>query len=271
MNQNDIKRVFFGFEVLAPWPSKLPVGRLLDENHRHMTIAFIGETHLHTLTELLETLPKPEHKVGIGGFFDSCLFLPPKHFHTASWHIQFDPNDWKKLTHFHETFCEALFKHELLKKREERPLLPHVTLARTPLDPKQWKKHFTPIPLILKDFHLFESIGNLQYPSLWKVPIYDAFQEISHTADIAFRVHGENLDQLFKNAAIALSFRFPPFFRYFRENTVLDNLDDLIISLNEMVALADEELNCPFKAVSFHGSVQEDPEGILTWEMIVDV
>ena len=38
----DQKRLFFGFEVKAPWPQGLPKGRILKEDQRHITIAFLG-------------------------------------------------------------------------------------------------------------------------------------------------------------------------------------------------------------------------------------
>jgi hypothetical protein len=40
--------------------------------------------------------------------------------------------------------------------------------------------------------------------------------------------------------------------------------------LNEAIARVDEQMGTPFKAVSFHGDIQEE-EGVLKWEMIVDV
>jgi RNA 2',3'-cyclic 3'-phosphodiesterase len=37
-----IKRLFFAFEVDAPWPEALPSGRILEPSCRHMTLAFLG-------------------------------------------------------------------------------------------------------------------------------------------------------------------------------------------------------------------------------------
>ena len=40
MVENESKRLFFGFEVDAPWPS-LPEGRMIKEKDRHVTVAFL--------------------------------------------------------------------------------------------------------------------------------------------------------------------------------------------------------------------------------------
>jgi 2'-5' RNA ligase len=271
MNQNEMKRVFFGFEAIAPWPEKLPVGRLLDENHRHMTIAFLGNIPFSKLEPIIENLPKPPHRVGIAGVFDQCLFLPPRHPRVAAWHFNCDAVEWNRITHFHQQFCQPLQELDLLREKELRPLLPHVTLCRAPFDPKQWKKHFQPLPMILKDFHLFESVGDLKYPSIWRHAMKPPFEEIEHTADIAFKIHAETLSQLFRHALTALAFRFPPLILFPEIEWEPTSLDDIVIALNAIVSRADEELGCPFKAVSFHGEIRQEQDNTLTWEMIVDV
>jgi len=54
--------------------------------------------------------------------------------------------------------------------------------------------------------------------------------------------------------------------RYF-DFTPISDLNEIVYALNAMIARADSEIGCPFKAVSFHGTENQTNE----WEMIVDV
>ena len=47
--------------------------------------------------------------------------------------------------------------------------------------------------------------------------------------------------------------------------------DEIIIQLNEKISLWDAESGCPFKAVSFSGEITKKENGLLHWEMIIDV
>jgi hypothetical protein len=124
--------------------------------------------------------------------------------------------------------------------------------------------------MFINGLHLYESVGNLMYESLWSFPLIAPFEEMEHTADIAFLIRGENLRQLYKNARIALAFRFPKLLNYDTPMEYIADLDDIVIALNSIVTQADAEEGCPYKAVSFHGHLIQNA-GYFSWEMIVDV
>lgn len=263
-----IKRLFFGVEVLSPWPEHYPKGRLLDPAHRHMTLAFLGNVEYQKVADLLPSFPTPSFKVGLAGSFNKPLFLPERHPHVVAWHAEWldDPQhflEWQK------TLSKWLKDHGF--SINERDFLPHVTVCRSPFYPREWKKAFSPLPYISKDIHLFESVGNLQYVPCWSVPIRSPFEEIEHTADIAFVVRAENIDQLHNHAQIALAFRFPKLLSFLQHHEKITSLEDSIIALNEIISRADGEIGCPYKAVSFHGELFQESDGTLKWEMIVDV
>ena len=73
------KHLFWGMEVHAPWPEKLPQGRLLDTEHRHLTLAFLGNVNPFQMQEALRTFPPPPFTLGFAATFDQCLFLPFLH------------------------------------------------------------------------------------------------------------------------------------------------------------------------------------------------
>ena len=111
-------------------------------------------------------------------------------------------------------------------------------------------------------------MGDLKYEPIWSYPLLKPFEEIDHTADLAFLIRGENLQQLYQNAHLALSFSHPPFIKYIKEDP-LENLDSVIRTLNRSLKELDQEEGAPFKAVSYHGSISV--QDTLLWEMIIDV
>lgn len=266
--QEKKKRLFFGWEVDAPWPHEYPGGRLLNEECRHMTFAFLGNTDYSQIQTMLPSFPAPNFTVGFTGQFDHCLFLPERHPRVAAWHI-----DWfnfsNSLLQFQQSLLKWLQSYDF--SPDYRPFLPHVTICRAPFCPRQWKKAFLPLPCLIKDFHLFESLGNLHYQSLWKYSVRPPFEEIEHTADIAFQIHAESFYQLQHHAQMALAFRFPPILPYLPQAGDIDRLDQLITALNAIVTRVDGEIGCPFKAISFHGDLVKHEDKTLQWEMIVDV
>lgn len=264
----EIKRLFFGIEVQAPWPSHLPRGRLLDEAHRHLTLAFLGNISYAPLHDILETFPKPSMQLGSVGYFDSCLTLPPRHPHVVAWHACWIDGGESMIT------FQKLVESWLLSYNysvETRAWKPHVTLCRQPFNPRDWEKAFAPLPFYTSSIHLFESVGNLRYVPIWSYPIKAPFEEIDHTADMAFIIRGESLLQLYYHAFIALAFKAPQFLNFFKPELCLTTLDDLIIALNNTIARVDSAFGCPLKAVSFHGEIVTLPNSLLQWEMIVDV
>ena len=256
------KRLFFGFHVDAPWPSPLPSGRIIPENSRHCTLAFLGNYDYQQLADAMHSMPSLPFSIGKTGFFDQCLFLPEKHPHVAAWHAKwFDSADMVKK-----------MQQELvdwLKMESKKEWLCHVTIARAPFDKQEWQQAFQPLPFIITHLHLYESFPESNYKSLWSKPFIAPFEEFEHTADIAFAIRGSSVQQIFWNAFTALCWRFPPLLS-FKQEVEANTLDDVIIALNHLIGLADEQFGCPYKAISFHGDLKQKQE-FLEWEMIVDV
>lgn len=264
----NIKRLFFGIEVHAPWPHHLPKGRLLDESHRHLTLAFLGNIPYSPLTEILNHFPKISLKIGSVGYFDSCLALPAHHPHVIAWHADWF-GDQFAIIHFQRILSDWLLSHHY--SLDKRPWLPHVTLCRQPFDAHVWMKNFIPLPFYTGAIHLYESIGNLNYIPIWSYPIKSPFEEVNHTADIAFMIRGENFQQLYCNAFAALAFKAPELIEFFHLPESFHHLDEIIIALNDLISRADSKVGSPMKAVSFHGEIVQLQDALLQWEMIVDV
>lgn len=262
-----MKRLFFGLSVQAPWPPFYPEGRLIEDETRHITLAFLGNHPFDKLEKALDDFPKPDFLIGPVGRSDQILFLPEKSPRVVAEHVSWLV-DGEKIDLYQKRVLDWL--ESLDYPVDRRPLLSHVTLARAPFSEESWKEAFEPLPILITGVHLYESLGNLKYQSLWELPFLAPFEEFAHTADIAFHVRGHSIHELYLHAAVGMSFHHPPFLSYL-EKKEISNLDDVIRSLNAMISSCDAEQGSPFKAVSYHGTVREDENHILHWEMIVDV
>jgi len=266
MQGDMLRRIFFGFSIEAPWPSSYPEGRLVTEEVRHVTLAFLGNVEFAKLEEALESIPLPNFPIGPVGTSDKLLFLPEKTPRVVAHHVYWLSGEGN-LSTYHEQLLGWL--EGIGYSVDRRPLLPHVTVARAPFDQDEWEKSFAPLPMRVSGVHLYESLGNLTYESIWERPFLQPFEEFEHTADIAFHVRGKTEQELYVHAALALGFHFPPFLTFFEEREIQDH-NDVIYALNQMLSRCDLEMGCPFKAVSYHGKIESE-ENLLNWEMVVDV
>jgi 2'-5' RNA ligase len=264
--KTDEKRLFFGAHVQAAWPLEFPFGRMIPEEARHITLAFLGNNSFSSLEKLLPGVPEPLFRIGLGGIGSKLVFLSKEHARCAALHISW-LEDAHVLFAFQKELTEWLSSHRYPVKKHA--FCPHITIARAPFEKEQWMKRFEPIPFFLSAIHLYESVGGLQYRSLWSHPLLSPFTELDHTADIAFTIRGESIQQLFLHAQLALFFQFPLLAQFYTP-LATQSLNEITFELNRMIALADSEYGCPFKAVSLHGKVIEENH-LFTWEMIVDV
>lgn len=139
------------------------------------------------------------------GIFDACIFLPPKkHPHVVAWNIH-----WlslgKALISYQKQCLQWL--HQRKYEIEKRKFFPHVSIARSPFEKNQWKKVFSERPFLIRALHLYESVGGLHYVPQWTRPFIPAFEEVKHTTGKAFHIYGENLQQIYTNAQVALAFQ----------------------------------------------------------------
>ena len=193
--------------------------------------------------------------------------MPENKPRVVAYHIKLFENN--SLQFFQKSSIKWFEKHKY--NFNNNTFLPHVTIARQPFSIQQWTNHFQQLPVIITKIHLYESLGNLTYESKWDYPLHPPFEEIEHTSDIAFCIYGETLSNLHINAQTALTFLYPDLIPYVSQEFSNTSLDDIIIDLNQVIANADQHINCPIKAISFHGNLEKHVDKILKWEMIIDV
>lgn len=270
LHRGDSHSLFYGLEVATPWPESYPKGRLIPEEGRHQTLSFLGPLSMEKRGEFLAFPPRlPLHSalLGAAGYFDSLLFLPPERARVIALRPRF-------LSGEHELLTLAFQLQEALLMRgcqiDSRPLLPHVTLARTPFNREDWERSFQPLPFFFRSLHLYESLGELNYHPLTTLPLPLPIEELEHTADVAFRLRGKNLTQLALHAQLALAFLAPSFLELLEEKPVVAKLVDLVQLLNRKIFDADRKFGSPFKAVSQAGELKQEGD-LLIWEMIIDV
>ncbi len=262
MTENNIKRLFFGFTTHCPWPKAYPEGRIVEEKHRHLTLAFLGDTNFSGLEQHLSFFPKPPFKVCPVGVFNECLVLPPRHPRAMAWHVDFGPQTAVVLNYQH-SIVEWLSVHGFFPAKADKPFTPHVTICRKPFSIKPWKKSFNPLPVMFNEIQLLESLGFSRYQNLWNYALVPAIELIEENI---FLIRGESLSQLYRNAQMALAFEFPSFIQHI-ELSEVESLDALIIELNHLIKRIDRNKKCPIKAVSMHDSATDND--ILEFQMLI--
>ncbi len=258
------KPIFFAAEICAAWPEEFPPGRILEEKNRHMTLVFLGSVdpaHLlpHLLPHLLQTeFPKPKFHIGLGGKTTGWVFLP---------HVIAAKVEWISE---HANLADYKKELETALKKEKRPFFPHITIARNPFSTDEWENFPCDIPFYVSSIVLQESQGFSIYETLWSYPLIPPFEEIEHTADIAFLIRGLKVHDLELHAQLALAFKFPTLLPYIQKKNKPSSLDHVIANLNQMISKADQEIGTPLKAISYHAQIVQN-ENYLEWKMIVDV
>lgn len=258
------KTLFYGLSVEAPW-EEFPKARILEEEMRHLTLAYVGSVAEDQIASLSQ-LPKNSMVCGIGGHFPNLLFLPPKEPRVVAYQPLF----------YEESSIQALQKelqtlvHSLSQAPEkERPWQPHVTVGRAPFDRTEWEGAFIPIPFVCNKLHLYESLDHSKYKILSTQEYVPPFEEVPHTADYAFRVRGLNVTELYRHAQLALMFLSSEFIPYY-DTQPKETLTDCIVGLNGIVSTLDRDHGSPVKAISFHGTLQKEANHV-SWLMILDV
>jgi 2'-5' RNA ligase len=263
---NEEKRLFFATEITGAWPQDFPAGRILDEENRHLTLAFLGTTSLSKLLEKIKMIPLPLFDLGPAGYCSHWIFLPSeKEARVVATEIL--PSDF--LQDYQKTLA-CWLKNEGYLSKDARPFFPHITVARGSFEVEAWKKFPCRVPFYVRSIALLESLGNSHYKSAWRHSFIPPFAEIEHTADIAFLIRGKDFLELFLHAQLALAFKFPPMLAYFSKEQDFPSLDTVIAALNGLVARADLDIGVPFKAVSYHDEMAYHSNH-LEWKMIVDV
>ncbi len=268
LKRESTKRLFLAFEIAAPWPEKHPKARFLREQDRHITLVFLGDVAWEPMPQRLDKMPKPTFHLSPAGICDNFLFLPPRHPRVVSYHI------------FWKTAGEALASYqdevsswfsEKGYKINKRSFLPHVTIGRSPFAVSAWKKHFQALPCIAKNLHLYESFEHLHYKPIWTFPMVAPFEQIDHTADLAFRIRGNTLRDLLIHSILALAFHDPTILEIDFPKESPDSLDEIIALLNRVISESHDKFAYKFKGIFHHGEIKKRKDNLLEWEMSVDL
>ncbi len=264
------KRLFFGWEAKALWDDECyPKGKVLNNDDRHITLIFLGSVDFSVIEPLLDKIPKPKVAISLGGIIDKLITLPRRSPRVLAANVV--PFEKGIFENYRKILIQFLKENSIPFDDRYETFLPHITLARKPFVEKDWRKCFSIMPVYFQNFHLYESLGNSKYKSIWHFSLEKPFVEISHTGDLAFDVYGEDIKQVFFNAILAISFNFPDFIKYIPTSYEVSTLEDIVRILNKMVSDMDIDIGSSFKAVSYAGEIKKDEKGILKWRMIVDV
>ena len=175
-----------------------PEGRAINEEYRHLTIAFLGNVNWELFEPALDAVPVPGLKVGLTGMFDQLLFLPPGRANVCALHAEWT-NAVFDFDAYQQTLAKWLEEQGISIHLHKNGFLPHVTICRRPFSKKEWEDAFSPVPFYLSNFHLYESHPGLIYRPVWTFPILPPFDQT--------HAFGENEQQLAQNLEFARQYR----------------------------------------------------------------
>jgi 2'-5' RNA ligase len=195
-----MKNLFLAFEIKGQWPASFPKARLIPDAYRHLTLAFIGPYDNSSVMNVVPTIPRFKDTISPSGRLDNLIFLPPGIERIAVLIPQFF--DMPAVMNYQKEVSGDLLRK--LGLQEKRSFLPHVSIARAPFDHKEWKEISWNIPFYVSSLSLYQTVASLRYDILWKQPYTPPFDEIDHTADLAYTIRGRNLSELFSHALLCL-------------------------------------------------------------------
>ena len=256
-----LKRLFFGLEVHAPWPTHFPKGNILAETQRHVTLSFLGHCDLENLLGELRYFPltSKTSPIGFCGLFDYCLFLPPKTSHVVAWH-----NHWYHQKYFIEIFQRTLtdWLKQLHFSPDSSEWLPHTTICRGSFDQEEWLKSFIPLPFFTQSIHLYESLGNATYQSVWNYPVLAPFEQIASQKNHLL-IRASSLSDLYYNAFTALAFKYPSLVAHFIQINELSSLDEVTDVLNQCMRSFSESHSSGVKSIHLSEEPLKNLEGVV--------
>ena len=143
------KRVFFGFDVICPWPQNPIEEKTLSFSNRHFTFLFLGKQEVEKLLPLLQKMPSLPFFISPAGFFDRCIVLPSKRPSVVA--LQFHLETYaQELKNFHYLFIQWLLDQKIeIKELEKEKLLFHVSVSRKPQSLELWEQTFKKRPFFL--------------------------------------------------------------------------------------------------------------------------
>lgn len=260
-----LKRLFLGFKVDAPWFSIMPKGRIVAPESRHLTLAFLGEVDEGGLVKLLEEIPMSSYKVGAMGICKELIYLPPKKPNVAALSFNWLTQS-ELMLRFQQELVLWLRRFGYLSSDFENVFLPHVTLARRPFNPLEWKEIFYPLPLSTSHLHLYESIGQLRYKPLWSKNVWQPISRIVSPPEDAckvYRLMANTYKDLWIHTWLGLGFVYP--------QVVSEDFPYVVVGgLKE----AEEQLNRILKHLDIESHIILDklevlPGGIFSCKMFV--
>ena len=187
-----------------------------------------------------------------------------------AWHVKWFDEEYDLGT-YQKELADWLEDNDFKVRLNPKGFLPHVTLSRRPFKYHEWREAFQVLPVIIKDFQLYESVGKLRYKPLWSYHLPEPFVINKTETEYQLTLRGENLLQLFHHCLTALAFKHPEILRRYREEVSINELSDVVSNINTIIEKARKKISLPYSMLESVSEPANNGDGVLTWDVILPI
>jgi hypothetical protein len=184
----------------------------------------------------------------------------------VAWHVKWFDEDYD-LGIYQQEVAQWLIKNGFGIRLHNKGFLPHVTLTRRPFQFHEWKEDFQILPVVIKDIHLYESLGGLTYKPLWTYSLLPPFEKLKTNEGFEFFIRGESISQLFHHCITAIAFEYPSFLRCYTDEIKIEKNEDLNPLILEMLKKSDQIERTIPQCFQTLQDPSVDKEGLWTWKI----
>lgn len=251
---------FFGFEIHSPFIEVFSYNKIGEKGSPFLPFLSFEETIFQKVCALLDYVPHPFFQVGPVALLETCFLLRNRTLENLTLQIRRFGVDliqpYQKLLHTY--FIQEGCQPDRVPLTQSIVCKPVSFLQKSRTNGEQF-------PLYLLKLHLYKRCEEERYISIWTRPLLPPFKEVKQGN---FILYGENFQQIFLHAQIALSFKFPAFTPFIDDTYQVRNLHDGGVRLLTLIYKACDVIKMPIKKAIFpdYGAKEQ---GLLKWELSV--
>ena len=251
--------LFFGFEVQTPFVETLLKDQMGKMQISPLPFLFFQESVCQKVDDLVCKMPEPSFRVGPIALAEAAPSI--------SNHIL--GNVQLCMKRFGADLIgpyQKLLRHYFIQEgcqMNKKNYTKQIFWKGPSLFSQKIEDIFHPFPFYFLNFHLYKRCEKRRYVRIWTHDFLPPFKEVESGN---FILYGESFQQIFLNAQIALSFKFPAFTAFIDDKYRVRNLHDGGVRLMTLIYKVCDAIKIPIRKAIFpdHGKQEK---GLLKWDL----